>query len=437
MGVLNLWNTPPSSPLEQSRMKQRVVGGEVGLQTEGRWRDGGAKEGLMVFPSPTTPVKCFLGSGGSEVNRVAPSEVVVGDRDDGEGRAAVEEEFVRILQRQNAGLVAVVLGEYGQDMVGYVAGLLRSDVGMMPWQLGLSAIGKGSSSVVFKVSTGVVVKAEEGAAARRSEETRSLALKVPLSKRKAGILFHEVLIYSYLWQQARGRLCANHVVSFHGVTAITKEQYARLRANEVVPGLVLDRMDLTLEKFYQEQPIAKRQWWKFASDLLVSLQFLRQSLVIHGDIKTANVLVRGRDAFLADFTSASVRDCPSGEVLNTTLEYCSPLLIEGMKPNYDSDLYATGLCLLCLITKHEPYRELSMLKSHTNIPVANSLHETQWLINAISKCDPLKYNVLKQDLYDLWEDELRFLKRFFQSDREPLLHIWIAESRSQLEKCAS
>ncbi|AGO10229.1 AaceriAEL330Cp [[Ashbya] aceris (nom. inval.)] len=320
-------------------------------------------------------------------------------------------EFARMLERRDAGLLARVLSRAQTGPEAYVRGLWRAEVGLGRWRLA-RVLGCGSVACVFELGDG------------------ALALKVPTSRRKAPVLLHEVLIYSHLAQQAGGRLAERHVVPFHGVAAVTRRQYRRLRGGEVVPALVLDRMEATLEAVHRRAAVSKGQWWRYARDLVAALQFLRESCVVHGDIKTANVLVRGQDAFLADFTSAAVCDA-APEPLTTTLEYCAPGLIGGGQPTHSTDVYAAGLCLLALITRFEPFRELSMMKSHSSAPT-HSLHETQWLMNAISKGDPIKYNVLSQDLYDRWADELHFLRRFFAPAAQDALSRWLAESNARV-----
>lgn len=369
-----------------------------------QWKD---KERLMQ----TSP--CGKVGVGEEEGGIISGGELSGSRDNIEG---VLQEFVRMLLQQDTDLVSTVLAGAKQGIEAYVRSLLENELSRLTWKMSAEAIGLGSTSNVFAICN------EAG--------VRCVALKVPLSKGKATKLLHEVLIYSYLAQRAEYRLSQNHILQYYGLAAITRKQFQRLRSDEVVPSLVLEMMNDTLEGQYRRNIVTKGQWWNFTADILISLRFLRENLVIHGDIKTANILVRGDEAFLADFASALIREPDSKQGIESTLQYCSPELINGDKPSYKSDLHAAGLCLLALITRFEPYRELATMKSHSATPL-NSLHETQWLMNAISKGDPIKYNVLRNELFEDWKDELRFLQRFFERNITYSLTAWITECNSK------
>lgn len=291
------------------------------------------------------------------------------------------------------------------------------------WKLSSERLGHGAYSLVHGLH-------------RAFANDSSLAVKFPISRRKSRIIYKESLIYSYL-NSSSDSLGNVNIVPFYGVSLLGKSQYRRLRYGEVVPGIILAKMDCSLQDFYSAHVMDKQTWWKLAYTLLRALYFLKTKNVVHGDIKTGNVLLKIEDGdvqfYLADFTSAKLfprdlhdtaapGDCDS---LITTLEYCPPELIDGSgSMSYSTDLYSLGLVLLSAITRNEPYKQLLSLKNHGDMRTSNTLHQTQWLMTAISKATPLQFNVLDHSLKEEWTNELEFLKE-------------LLEDRCGVEKCLS
>lgn len=265
-------------------------------------------------------------------------------------------------------------------------------------QLSVNPLGHGSYSYVYEIAG------------------RNLAIKFPPSKRKSKVIINEAKVLSYLYNDTDEK--NKHIVPFLGISYINKSHYRRLRSNEFVPGIIMPKFNMNLQQFYktQKENVIHENWWKLTVQMLTCLYFLKSKRVIHGDIKTANILVDANfDFFLADFTSVkrlsnddTNKACSS---MNTTMEYCAPEMIKNSIETFDTDLYALGLCLLSVITKNEPYEEVQKLKSHGMERSSSSIQQSQWLMNAILKNDPLKLNILNDDddLYRIWAKELSFL----------------------------
>lgn len=266
-------------------------------------------------------------------------------------------------------------------------------------------IGHGSYSCVFKILN----------------RERSV-LKFAVSKKRSNIILKEAGFLSQL--NEINQLNHNNrynIVPFYGITYIYKSHYKRLRSNEFVPGIVLEEYEMNLQQFCQNKnETIFTNWWKLCFQMLDCLSFLKAERIIHGDIKTANILVDSKlNFFLADFTAAKRLNDGNfiiGSSLESTMEYCASEMIEFSKQSFDTDLYALGLCLLALITKCEPFHELQQSKNHG----IGSIQQSQWLITAILKNDPIHFNILNNDhLYQLWHKELEFLKIILIS-RQPV-----------------
>lgn len=259
-------------------------------------------------------------------------------------------------------------------------------------KLSVTAIGHGSYSYVYEIVG------------------KGLAIKFPQSRRKSKLILAEATA------QARLSSCS-HVVPLMGISYINRTHFRRLRSNECVPGLIMPRFKMNLQQFYlgQDDSVVHHHWWKILYQMLNCLKGLREHGYIHGDIKTANILVdfnEDPNFFLADFTSAKrLADDSDGSIrcssIDSTMEYCAPETLRDSVESFDTDLYALGLCLLALITKNEPYQELQKLKNHGT----GSIQQSQWLMNAILKEDPINMNLIntKEQTIEIWSKELSIL----------------------------
>ncbi|QLL31300.1 hypothetical protein HG536_0B01630 [Torulaspora globosa] len=256
--------------------------------------------------------------------------------------------------------------------------------------LGTLPVGRGPYCYVYEVlNTGKVIK-------------------FPRSKRHSKMVLLEAAVQYTIALQCR------HVTPVLAVSYVSKQQFTGLRASECVPGIVMPRMRMDLQRFYQahDHVEVRRIWWKAAEQTLSCLQSLKTQAFIHGDIKTANILLdfeQEPNFFLADFSTAKKVPRGSrairGASIQATMEYCAPETLRDSIESFDTDLYSLGLCLLALITRQEPFRELQQAKNHGTY----SVQQSQWLVNAVLKNDPINLNVLSKSLHCQWPDELSFL----------------------------
>ncbi|HZS10103.1 MAG TPA: protein kinase [Blastocatellia bacterium] len=100
--------------------------------------------------------------------------------------------------------------------------------------------------------------------------------------------------------------------------------------------------------------------WNITQQLLSGLQALHDARVLHRDIKPANCLIRTRDGRLklADLGIAVELATHSERVYNTagTIPFMAPELFDS-PPQYSvqSDLYALGMTLACLLLEADPF----------------------------------------------------------------------------------
>ncbi|CAI4036963.1 hypothetical protein SMKI_16G2600 [Saccharomyces mikatae IFO 1815] len=283
-------------------------------------------------------------------------------------------------------------------------------------------VGQGSYSYVYPISS---------SASSESNKSLGFVLKFAKTQHKSKVILQEALTLAYL-QYVCPSTNDSHIIPFYGLTYINKSHFRRLRSNECVPGLILPKCEMSLYNFnamvsHKLSLIGKRKiWWKLLKQMFGALRTLKTNYIIHGDIKTANILLTETptlgedhcddfDFYLADFTSAfHVNQSPTD--LNTTVEYCAPELIDNSSdhiPTFETDLYAVGLCLLSFISQHEPYNELQALVSHGSSPGigSSSIQQSQWLINVLLKKDPINLNMLRSDLFQDWKLELTILSK--------------------------
>lgn len=302
-----------------------------------------------------------------------------------------------------------------------------------------------------------------------TDSQNPLVLKFPHSKRKTRTLLNEALILTYLHMTDSG-LEENYIIPFNGITYINKLHFNKLRRNEYIPALILPKLNLNLQqliKFLKQNyshdiSMKKTIWKKLFNGMIIALHYLKLKKVIHGDIKTANIMVSALNKegifslddltfYLCDFTSsiidisadikyayrATETVTQNNLSLDTTLEYCPPEVIERMTNSNNStntepifshmtDLYSLGLCLLSFICENEPYRELKNFKFHNDMTdsssspyggssgITSSVQHTQWLINSILRNDPITLNTFNGDenyYRDNWSEELSLVSK--------------------------
>jgi serine/threonine protein kinase len=215
---------------------------------------------------------------------------------------------------------------------------------------------------------------------------RILAIKKPLESRGVAIIRREASILTWLFGGSLAGFgdAASHVVAFHGF-------------DTSCDGLVMDFVPETLEAFAADSLKRSRdgfstrtmfdpvvgvaQWKSLAKDLVAGLAWLHGQGCIHGDIKSANILLRSRgeggdgdDAgdtlkpLYCDFSSSRLLLPGSGPAFADpdddamTPAYAAPELLEGYRkrgqgvgPTAESDIFSLGVTLIVAARGEEPY----------------------------------------------------------------------------------
>jgi eukaryotic-like serine/threonine-protein kinase len=137
-----------------------------------------------------------------------------------------------------------------------------------------------------------------------------------------------------------------------------------------IPFLVMERVcgEPLGVRIQRDGAMSLRRAVSIAQQLLAGLGALHSAGVVHGDVKSDNVLVERQDdgsdaARLIDFGLAHVafdardvrRPEPDEELVSGTPEYMAPEVVRGEGSTAASDLYAVGVILYELITGSTPF----------------------------------------------------------------------------------
>ncbi|KIO16077.1 hypothetical protein M407DRAFT_48960, partial [Tulasnella calospora MUT 4182] len=105
---------------------------------------------------------------------------------------------------------------------------------------------------------------------------------------------------------------------------------------------------------------------KLAHDTIKGLEYLhtRNPIVVHGDLKAANVLVNDhRKAQLCSIDLSIVipevrTGWTTGDGLAGSIRWCSPEVMDGKKKTVESDIWSWGCLLLEIMTDMIPYYQI-------------------------------------------------------------------------------
>ncbi|KAG8918892.1 hypothetical protein FRC01_001594, partial [Tulasnella sp. 417] len=195
-----------------------------------------------------------------------------------------------------------------------------------------------------------------------------------------------------------------------------------------------------LKSYLQDNSLDAEERLKFAYDTIKGLEYLhtRDPVVVHGDLKAANVLVNDhRKAQLCDFGLAiAVQEARTGVTTSHgftgSVRWCSPEVIEDTKKTIESDIWSWGCLVLEMMTDKMPYQhigggsdnpvivEILGKKRTPEPPSAPNLPEG--LLDILRKCwnfDPKKrppardclHTLLKNVIKRKHEPEVRVLSR--------------------------
>ena len=126
-----------------------------------------------------------------------------------------------------------------------------------------------------------------------------------------------------------------------------------------LPYLVMDYVEgQPILDYAQKRALTLRQRLRLFLQICDAVHYAHQHLVVHSDIKPANVLVTAEgQARLLDFGIARVlgRGAETGEPQSLSLRYASPEQIHAQPVTIATDVYALGLLLYELLTGSYPY----------------------------------------------------------------------------------
>lgn len=122
---------------------------------------------------------------------------------------------------------------------------------------------------------------------------------------------------------------------------------------------------LSFLKTKKGKKLKPRQRFKMALEMINGISYLHSNKIIHGDIKSSNILVSKRlHCKLSDF-GISHRRGKETYIMNElgTLAYLAPELIRGdvIAPNVKTDVYSLGMTLYELFESKVPFQGLSSL----------------------------------------------------------------------------
>ena len=160
------------------------------------------------------------------------------------------------------------------------------------------------------------------------------------------------------------------VVQFYGVS----------KSRDGTPALVTERLDTTLQSFYEKAPLSLIEQFDILCDASAGLAYIHSQGVIHRDLTTRNVLLTAgprRRAKLADVgvsrslygntrlsnVGSAMTQCPG------TLNYMPPEALT-REPRYDQrlDIFAFGVLMMCTVLGREPSGNLHLAPRHVENP---------------------------------------------------------------------
>ena len=118
-------------------------------------------------------------------------------------------------------------------------------------------------------------------------------------------------------------------------------------------GVLLPHCLTDLQRLYDmNENMPYLHHWR--CQLVAALSHLKETSIIHRDIKLANILVtHEHNVLLTDFNLAMSPNTKCQ--LSGTPNYLHPSLLQGHPPSYGSDMYALGICFYALVMRKLPF----------------------------------------------------------------------------------
>ena len=178
------------------------------------------------------------------------------------------------------------------------------------------------------------------------------------------LLHPQLLTDAYAVERFRDEGVAGLIVRHPNVISVLD----RGETADKIPFLVMARIggESLAARLHREGPLSLRRAAMIIRQILAGLHALHTAGVIHGDVKTDNILVAtdegGSDtAVLVDLGLASPwfvgndEPVPEDALISGTPEYMAPELGRGARPAPATDIYAAGVVLYELITGSIPF----------------------------------------------------------------------------------
>ncbi|MEO1244121.1 MAG: serine/threonine-protein kinase [Pseudomonadota bacterium] len=146
---------------------------------------------------------------------------------------------------------------------------------------------------------------------------------------------------------------------------------------------------IPIDEYCDEHRLSTKQRLALFDKLGDAVQHAHSNLVLHLDIKPANVLIR-KDATpqLLDFGITRLIDDPETGHRACTPDYASPEQLVGETPTAASDVYALGVLLYQLLTGQKPFDVTETLPPETKLAARSELAESVSRSTAVPGLDP-------------------------------------------------
>ncbi|CAM9693101.1 unnamed protein product [Ectocarpus sp. 6 AP-2014] len=159
------------------------------------------------------------------------------------------------------------------------------------------------------------------------------------------------------------RLKSPHTVLFHGVITSRKDRLALVME-------LLEGGDLRARLRKAKGPLPEEDSRRIIGDVCAGMAFLHENETIHGDLKSANVLLdRNGRAKIGDFgtsrttkqqTSTCLVTRTAGNGSSTmTLQWTAPEIFYGECASYASDMYSFGVVIWEVLSREIPWSGLA------------------------------------------------------------------------------
>jgi serine/threonine protein kinase len=152
--------------------------------------------------------------------------------------------------------------------------------------------------------------------------------------------------------QSAGILSHPHIVTIHDVMEQTEEGMAFI-AMEYVRGTTLKAM------LQSDQVFGLSAVVEIISQVAEALDYAHSHRVIHRDVKPANILITADNRVkITDFGIARLDTSnltQEGQLLGTP-NYMAPEQIQGKEVDHRADLFALGVVLYEMLTRHKPFQ---------------------------------------------------------------------------------